>query len=74
MLYAICENGGTENEVIHAERYERHSQAVEEVLRLASAEEAWEDDENFGYTVDGEPLTRFDVVGVLPDGSITTEI
>lgn len=74
MLYAICENGGMVNENVRWERFECLTEARSAAFDLACAEQAYEDEDNWGFDVHGDPLTKFDVVRVLADGSITTEI
>ena len=68
--YAICENGGTDREVIKAERYvtKREAWAIIEVLEMTEQEDI---EDNPWYDLDD--LTKWDVVRVFEDGTITTE-
>lgn len=64
-MFAICENGGMANEYVHEGRWHKRSDALRIIREL-------QDEESIYLDEDEEP-TKFDVVRVLDDGSITTE-
>ena len=68
--YAVCENGGDVNEYVWPDKFVTKGEAWERIEALYDWEqEAIEDN----WWPDDAEFTRYDVVRVFEDGSITTE-